>query len=199
MVVPRFTRTEQRNATLDECDVCAIVYGYHERGRNLPSRAVALEVFNRWFSTHDQKPYGTTRRIWSRTVTLNNIVNRIREYARDEETRFIFRIQRGYLLYRPCPEQEERRQNGETTVCNRYEYRIHYAEKNSNWHLPDMNAGQWGFVNNTTGLNRWSTSILGADLYSGLTVPDTSRNVRQLLEYRLDIRPLLGDRMGSDL
>ena len=181
MVVPRFSRNSTLQQLLDDHMVERIVYNIGEHQELIPSRHKANMIFDRYWSYLQARGINVYR-----PCTTRKILQEFTELYRTEHRRFKFRILRGYLLYRTDPEDERR-----------YLYRIHYSSDNTRWQLQGENQAGWCTVNNTEDFNHFRDVIHGKDIFENLTVPTTSWNVLKVLYFHLDVRRLMGARMGS--
>lgn len=180
MVIPRYSRNLTLAEILDNSMVEQLVHNNDAQLELLPSRHKAKMVFNRYFD------YLISRGVNAHKPCTNaNIYKALKEVYRQEPRRFKFRILRGYLLYRPDTEDNRR-----------YIYRIHYSSQNTRWQLRGENQAGWCTINTQEDFERYQSAVLTTSVYENLTVPTTSWNVREMLYFDLQVRSLMGARMG---
>ena len=89
MQFPRNLNADERSAFLDELNIESVVYtrrqAFEEQIYEIPSRAFALDVFERYFRSRRQEISGNWHRnrthLYYKTVTTNHMVSKVREWG----------------------------------------------------------------------------------------------------------------------
>ncbi len=199
MQFPRNLSRDERRAFLDELNIEHVVYtrrqAFEEQIYEIPSRAFAMDVFERYFrSRRSVLPTSWHRGqhfIWEKNVTTNHMVATVRAWASNHHSRFKFQIQRSYLLYK-----FDTTKPGAGRV-----WRIHYPSLNTKMPIPGETRGGWCAVHDGVSMDRTMTYLRNADVWAHVKVESTvwSLPARPFLCYCVVIQELSGDRMGAKL
>ncbi len=199
MQFPRNLNNDERRAFLDELNIETVVYtrrqAFEEQIYEIPSRAFAMDVFERYFrsrrSTSSTSWYKGQHFVWEKNVTTKHMVVTMRDWARNHHSRFKFQIQRCYLLYK-----FDTNKPGAGRV-----WRIHYPSLNTKMPIPGETRGGWVAVHDGVSLDRAMTNLKNADVWADVKVESTvwSLPARPFLCYNVIVQELSGDRMGAKL
>ena len=173
MQFPRNLSKDERRAFLDELNIEHVVYtrrqAFEEQIYEIPSRAFAMDIFERYFrsrrsvcptSWHKNQHF-----LWEKNVTTKHMVGTMRDWARNHHSRFKFQIQRCYLLYK-----FDTNKPGSGRV-----WRIHYPSLNTKMPIPGETRGGWVAVHDGPSMDRVMTNLKNADIWADVKVESSLR------------------------
>ena len=162
------------------------------------SRRDAQLAFNRYARSLRNEYLGFTS-LWTRhpdltkRSSLDDVARKLRTYAAENPGRFKYSCQLTYLLWKD---------NNETTNRNNKRlWQIYFASENTRIMLPGETPTGYSVVESNTALENSITQLMNADIYQNIRKDDTSWELAAngLLQARILIVPLLGDRFGGSL